>query len=154
MLSVSCFSLSTPSHVLIGPEHLAVHVPGLGHGPGMGRTNQRLSEQQRNRYTCGTIAKGIRALPSSSTASGPSLLPGASEVEVHRDHQLQSYQVLHRNHKSCCLPVGSLEQCHYWSVVWLPFFIFPLILGILSSQLTFIFFRGVAQPPSSITSWS
>ena len=32
-----------------------------------------------------------------------------------------------------------------WLVVWLPFFIFPLILGISSSQLTFIFFRGVAK---------
>ena len=30
-----------------------------------------------------------------------------------------------------------------WLVVWLPFFIFPLTLGISSSQLTFIFFRGV-----------
>ena len=29
------------------------------------------------------------------------------------------------------------------------FGIFPLILGISSSQLTFIFFRGVAQPPTS-----
>ena len=36
-----------------------------------------------------------------------------------------------------------------WLVVWLPFFIFPLILGFSSSQLTFIFFRGVAQPPTS-----
>ena len=32
---------------------------------------------------------------------------------------------------------------HNWLVVWLPFFIFPEILGISSSQLTFIFFRGV-----------
>ena len=29
------------------------------------------------------------------------------------------------------------------------FFIFPLILGMSSSQLIFIFFRGVAQPPTS-----
>ena len=36
-----------------------------------------------------------------------------------------------------------------WLVVWLPCFIFPLILGCYSSQLTFIFFRGVAQPPTS-----
>ena len=43
-----------------------------------------------------------------------------------------------------------------WLVVWLPFFIFPEILGISSSQLTFIFFRGVAQPPTRlyfVTSW-
>ena len=30
-----------------------------------------------------------------------------------------------------------------WLVVWLPFFIFPYILGMSSSQLTFLFFRGV-----------
>ena len=35
-----------------------------------------------------------------------------------------------------------------WLVVWLPFFIFPYIKAISSSQLTFIFFRGVAQPPT------
>ena len=45
-----------------------------------------------------------------------------------------------------------------WLVVWLPFFIFPEILRMSSSQLTFIFFRGVAQPPTSksrvgVTSW-
>jgi len=32
--------------------------------------------------------------------------------------------------------------------------IFPIILGMSSSQLTFIFFRGVAQPPTSENSWS
>ena len=35
-----------------------------------------------------------------------------------------------------------------WLVVWLPFLAFSHILGISSSQLTFIFFRGVAQPPT------
>ena len=35
-----------------------------------------------------------------------------------------------------------------WLVVWLPCFIFPEILGMSSSQLTFLFFRGVAQPPT------
>ena len=34
----------------------------------------------------------------------------------------------------------------FWVVVWNFFFIFPYILGMSSSQLTFIFFRGVAQP--------
>ena len=33
------------------------------------------------------------------------------------------------------------------------FFIFPEILGMSSSQLTFIFFRGVAQPPTSFFRW-
>ena len=32
-------------------------------------------------------------------------------------------------------------------------FLFSHILGISSSQLTFIFFRGVAQPPSSFPFW-
>ena len=36
-----------------------------------------------------------------------------------------------------------------WLVVWLPFLAFSRILGMSSSQLTFIFFRGVAQPPTS-----
>ena len=37
-----------------------------------------------------------------------------------------------------------------WLVVWLPWiWIFPFLLGMSSSQLTFIFFRGVAQPPTS-----
>ena len=37
-----------------------------------------------------------------------------------------------------------------WLVVWTIFYfpIFSHILGISSSQLTFIFFRGVAQPPT------
>ena len=35
-----------------------------------------------------------------------------------------------------------------WLVVW-NIFVFALMLGISSSQLTFIFFRGVAQPPTS-----
>ena len=34
-------------------------------------------------------------------------------------------------------------------MVWNINFIFPEILGMSSSQLTFIFFRGVAQPPTS-----
>ena len=34
-----------------------------------------------------------------------------------------------------------------WLVVW-NIFLFSHILGISSSQLTFIFFRGVAQPPT------
>ena len=33
-------------------------------------------------------------------------------------------------------------------MVWLPWILFSHILGISSSQLTFIFFRGVAQPPT------
>ena len=33
-------------------------------------------------------------------------------------------------------------------MVWLPFLAFSHILGISSSQLTFIFFRGVAQTPT------
>jgi hypothetical protein len=37
-------------------------------------------------------------------------------------------------------------------VVWNMNFIFPIQLGMSSSQLTFIFFRGVAQPPSSFCS--
>ena len=37
---------------------------------------------------------------------------------------------------------------HHWLVVWLPSILFSHILGISSSQLTFIFFRGVAQPPT------
>ena len=40
----------------------------------------------------------------------------------------------------------------FWLVVWNIFY-FPIywyILGISSSQLTFIFFRGVAQPPTSL----
>ena len=37
-----------------------------------------------------------------------------------------------------------------WLVVWSIFGIFPHIKGISSSQLTFLFFRGVAQPPTSI----
>ena len=36
-----------------------------------------------------------------------------------------------------------------WLVVWPPFFKCSHILGMSSSQLTFIFFRGVAQPPTS-----
>ena len=36
-----------------------------------------------------------------------------------------------------------------WLVVWLPFLACSHILGMSSSQLTFIFFRGVAQPPTS-----
>ena len=40
-----------------------------------------------------------------------------------------------------------------WLVVWLPFFEFSHILGSSSSQLTFIFFRGVAQPPTSYSIW-
>ena len=35
-----------------------------------------------------------------------------------------------------------------WLVVWLPSILFSQILGMSSSQLTFIFFRGVAQPPT------
>ena len=40
---------------------------------------------------------------------------------------------------------------HDWLVVWLPFFYFPIQLGISSSRLTFIFFRRVAQPPTRWT---
>ena len=32
------------------------------------------------------------------------------------------------------------HQHHNWLVVWLPFFIFPLILGMSSSQLTYSYF--------------
>ena len=39
---------------------------------------------------------------------------------------------------------------HYWLVVWNMAFITFHILGISSSQLTFIFFRGVAQPPTRL----
>ena len=35
-----------------------------------------------------------------------------------------------------------------WLVVWNMTFIFPFELGMSSSQLTFIFFRGVGQPPT------
>ena len=43
-------------------------------------------------------------------------------------------------------PAESLQDITGW---WFGlFFIFPLILGMSSSQLTFIFFRGVAQPPT------
>ena len=41
------------------------------------------------------------------------------------------------------------KQILIWLVVWNMNFIFPEILGMSSSQLTFIFFRGVAQPPTS-----
>ena len=37
-----------------------------------------------------------------------------------------------------------------WLVVWNMNVIFPIILGMSSSQLTFIFFRGVGIPPTSI----
>ena len=37
----------------------------------------------------------------------------------------------------------SETRVFFWLVVWLPCFIFPEILGMSSSQLTFIFFRGV-----------
>ena len=37
-----------------------------------------------------------------------------------------------------------------WLVVWEhEWMIFPIILGISSSHVTFIFFRGVGQPPTS-----
>jgi len=39
---------------------------------------------------------------------------------------------------------------HYWLVVWNMAFMTFHILGISSSQLTFIFFRGVAQPPTRL----
>ena len=41
----------------------------------------------------------------------------------------------------------------YWLVVWNNIFIFPIVLGISSSQLllTPSFFRGVGQPPTSIS---
>ena len=39
-----------------------------------------------------------------------------------------------------------VENKLIWLVVWNINFIFPSLLGISSSQLTFIFFRGVAQP--------
>ena len=39
-----------------------------------------------------------------------------------------------------------------WLVVWLPFVMFPLILGMSSSQLTFIFFRGVQTTNQSTIS--
>ena len=40
----------------------------------------------------------------------------------------------------------------HWLVVWLPSILnFPINIGLHSSQLTFIFFRGVAQPPTSYT---
>ena len=52
----------------------------------------------------------------------------------------------------CCMVVGNSIVVHrfgkpamtmtIWLVVWLPFFIFPLILGMSSSQLTNIFQRG------------
>ena len=42
-----------------------------------------------------------------------------------------------------------VPTCQYWLVLWLPF-LFSHILGMSSSQLTFIFFRGVAQPPTRI----
>ena len=48
----------------------------------------------------------------------------------------------------CCFWTMSVVGYQIWLVVWLPFFIFPEILGISSSQLTFILFRGVAQPPT------
>ena len=46
--------------------------------------------------------------------------------------------------------VESQEIYIYISGWWFGchFFIFPLILGMSSSQLTFIFFRGVAEPPT------
>ena len=51
-----------------------------------------------------------------------------------------------------------VDNC--WLVVWNFFFIFPFIYIYIyignnhqSSQLTFIFFRGVAQPPSR-SSWA
>ena len=40
-------------------------------------------------------------------------------------------------------------ETEYWLVVWNMFY-FSIQLGISSSQLTFIFFRGVGRPPTSI----
>ena len=37
---------------------------------------------------------------------------------------------------------------HYWLVVWNMNFIFPIILGISSSQLTKSYFSEVGQPPT------
>ena len=38
----------------------------------------------------------------------------------------------------------------YWLVVWLPFFIFPYIGLLIIPIDEILFFRGVAQPPTSI----
>ena len=51
--------------------------------------------------------------------------------------------------------LGKLTINHYITTAWcfgtIDFLIdFPIILGISSSQLTFSFFRGVGQPPSSL----
>ena len=58
------------------------------------------------------------------------------ETQVFRETEIQMRQVPPRH--------------LFWLVVWLPFLAFSHILGMSSSQLTFIFFRGVAQPPTSL----
>ena len=43
-----------------------------------------------------------------------------------------------------------LKNCFGWLVVWLPFFAFSHILGMSSSQLTFIFSEGFKPPTSFV----
>ena len=46
-------------------------------------------------------------------------------------------------------PCFHRETIGNWLVVWnMEFYDFPIILGMSSSQLTFIFFRGVGIPPT------
>ena len=49
-------------------------------------------------------------------------------------------------------PKACLPWINIWLVLWNIFY-FPIQLGMSSSQLTFIFFRGVAQPPTSDLFW-
>ena len=63
---------------------------------------------------------------------------------------LISLWFLHFFHHVISVMVSGIStiSTNLWLVVWLPSILFSHILGISSSQLTFIFFRGVAQPPT------
>ena len=82
----------------------------------------------------------------------PSIHPSMDQSMIYPSDRVNKY-IQSTDSVSISLSQSFYGYIKFWLVLWLPFFIFPLILGIIIIPIDeLIFFRGVAQPPTRIIS--